>query len=450
MLDMGTLSADQAAQQQQILRQQKMAEMLMQQGMQQPQGQMVSGHYVAPSITQNLANLANLYVGQRGIEKADKKQQAFMQNQQELAQQNIAKALRLSKGGEETVYGAGMEGPTMEVKQIAPDTNAAIAQLLRPNATAMETNLGGKLLEKQFDKPKWEKAEMPMPDGSVKQGWVDYNSPNPKNTFIEGGTKPALSAKDILEFRDKGINVGGVMPTSAPMGGNMPMVGGQSIGQARQVTGDAKFMPATLPVYEPDPNLSPEQNRAAAGKFSEEQRKNVKNAKNTFDLLKDASGILNTGNPSSGMLESMTTSTKQFFGQGGETSKADQRLNMIAGALTMTQPRFEGPQGVLDVKLYEKQAGDLGNPNLPIETRLAAVQQMINLQKKYYPNGDWDSIDVSGPVMTKQTFLKGEKRFDPVTFRQGLNSQDQEAFDWSRANPNDPRSTKIKNRLGIK
>ena len=42
-----------------------------------------------------------------------------------------------------------------------------------------------------------------MPDGSVKQGWVDYNSPNPKNTFIEGGTKPALSAKDILEFRDK-------------------------------------------------------------------------------------------------------------------------------------------------------------------------------------------------------------------------------------------------------
>lgn len=75
---------------------------------------------------------------------------------------------------------------------------------------------------------------------------------------------------------------------------------------------------------------------------------------------------------------------------------------------------------------------------------------MINLQKKYYPNGDWDSIDISGPVMTKQTFLKGEKRFDPVTYRQGLSPQDQAAFDWSRANPNDPRSAEIKNRLGIK
>jgi hypothetical protein len=432
-----------------IERQRQLAQALQQRGMQTPQGQMVSGRYVSPSFTQYLANAFDIYGGKTGVEQAEKSLADYQQRQQKTAQQNIADALRLSKGGEQTVYGAGMEGPTMDVKQVAPDTNAAIAQLLRPNATAMETNLGGKLLERQFDKPKWEKAEMPMPDGSVRQGWVDYNSPNPKNTFIEGGTKPALSYKDILEFRDRGINVGGGMPSSG-----MPMVGaqggGQGGGQVKQVAGDAKYMPATLPTYEYDPNLSPQQNREAAGKFSEELRKNVKNAKGTFDLLKDASGILNTGNPSSGMLESMTTSTKQFFGKGGETSKADQRLNMIAGALTMTQPRFEGPQGVLDVKLYEKQAGDLGNPNLPIETRLAAVQQMINLQKKYYPNGDWDSIDVSGPVMTKQTLLKGEKRFDPVTFRQGLKPQDQAAFDWSRANPNDPRSNEIKQKLGIK
>jgi hypothetical protein len=433
-----------------IERQRQLAQALQQRGMQTPQGQMVSGRYVAPSFTQYLANAFDVYGGKKGVEEAEKGIVAYQQNQQKTAQQNIADALRLSRGGEETVYGAGMEGPTMEIKQVAPDTNAAIAKLLRPNATAMETGLGTKLLDRQFDKPKWEKAEMPMPDGSVRQGWVDYNSPNPKNTFIEGGTKPALSAKDILEFRDKGINVGGAMPSTMPMASNMPMAGGQGGGQVKQVTGDAKFMPAALPVYEPDPNLSPEQNRAAAGKFSEEQRKNVKNAKNTFDLLKDASGILNTGTPSSGMLESMTTGTKRFFGQGGETSQADQKLNMIAGALTMTQPRFEGPQGVLDVKLYEKQAGDLGNPNLPIGDRLAAVQQMINLQKKYYPNGDWESIDVSGPVMTKQTFLKGEKRFDPVTFRQGLKPQDQAAFDWSRANPNDPRSKEIKQKLGIK
>jgi hypothetical protein len=433
-----------------IERQRQLAQALQQRGMQTPQGQMVSGRYVAPSFTQYLANAFDVYGGKTGVEEAEKGMAAYQQRQQKTAQQNIADALRLSRGGEQTVYGAGMEGPTMEVKQVAPDTNAAIAQLLRPNATAMETNLGGKLLERQFREPKWEKVERLNAKGDTVAGMVDVNSPQPELTFREiGVSKPSLTQKDILEFRDRGINVGGGMPSSG-----MPMVGaqggGQGGGQVKQVAGDAKYMPATLPTYEYDPSLSPQQNREAAGKFSEEQRKNVKNAKNTFDLLKDASGILNTGSPSSGMLESMTTSTKQFFGQGGETSKADQRLNMIAGALTMTQPRFEGPQGVLDVKLYEKQAGDLGNPNLPIETRLAAVQQMINLQKKYYPNGDWESIDVSGPVMTKQTLLKGEKRFDPITFRQGLKPQDQAAFDWSRANPNDPRSNEIKQKLGIK
>ena len=74
MANMGTLTPDQMLAQQQILRQQKMAEMLMQQGMQQPQGQMVSGRYVAPSIFQNIAGLANTYMGQRGIERAEQAQ----------------------------------------------------------------------------------------------------------------------------------------------------------------------------------------------------------------------------------------------------------------------------------------------------------------------------------------------------------------------------------------
>ena len=77
----------------------------------------------------------------------------------------------------------------------------------------------------------------------------------------------------------------------------------------------------------------------------------------------------------------------------------------MSGALTMKQPRFEGPQGVLDVTLYQKLAGDLGNPNIPIATRLGNIEEMINLQKKYYPDGDWDSIS---------TKTQGEAKTDAV------------------------------------
>jgi len=456
-MDMGTLSADQAAQQQQILRQQRMAEMLMQQGMQQPQGQMVSGRYVAPSITQNLANLANLYVGQRGIEKADKAQLDLanrLRQQGVLEAQDIMSTMRGRQAVPEVVpqgqtllddQGMLTMGSRRGVAGVAPDLEAAYAKAA--GASSAQGRALAPLLAKQLMPdltPEEKRYKAAVADGSWKPEKMGGF-----NAFLNQLTEKDKFniAKDKAELADKGIFIGGPSSGAMPSSG-VSMVNAQGGGQ--KVTGDARFMPANMPVYEPDPNLTNAQNREAAGKFSEEQRKNVKNAKNTFELLKDASGILNTGNPSSGMLESMVTGTKQFFGKGGETSKADQQLNMIGGALTMTQPRFEGPQGVLDVKLYEKLAGDLGNANLPIETRLGAVQQMIRLQKKYYPNGDWDSIDVSGPVTTRQTFLRGEQRFDPVTFRQGLKPQDQEAFDWVRRNPNDPRSNEIKQRLGIR
>jgi hypothetical protein len=69
----GTLPPELFAQQQQLNRQQQMAQMLMQQGMQQPQGQMVSGQYVKPNILAQLAPLAQMYAGTRMLEKGDKK-----------------------------------------------------------------------------------------------------------------------------------------------------------------------------------------------------------------------------------------------------------------------------------------------------------------------------------------------------------------------------------------
>jgi hypothetical protein len=68
----GTLPPELFAEQQQLNRQQQMAQLLMQQGQQQPQGQMISGRYVAPSFFQNVLPLAQMYAGTRMAEKGDK------------------------------------------------------------------------------------------------------------------------------------------------------------------------------------------------------------------------------------------------------------------------------------------------------------------------------------------------------------------------------------------
>ena len=88
----GTLSPEDYAQQQQINRQQRYAEMLMSQN-QQPQGQMVSGRYVAPSFFQMLNPLANVlagaYVGKQADTKGAELAQAIRGKQQESLQNYI-------------------------------------------------------------------------------------------------------------------------------------------------------------------------------------------------------------------------------------------------------------------------------------------------------------------------------------------------------------------------
>jgi hypothetical protein len=96
-------------QQQQLNRQQQMAQLLMQQGQQTPQGQMISGRYVAPSFTQNLASLANAYVGSRLAEKGDK--QAL----------ELAKQLRQTYGDELKEFRNLMQGrETLAPEQAGP------------------------------------------------------------------------------------------------------------------------------------------------------------------------------------------------------------------------------------------------------------------------------------------------------------------------------------------
>ena len=64
---------------QDLSRQRKLAELLMAQGMQQPQGQMISGHYVAPSWSQQINPMANILAGQAIGERADTEQTKLAQ-----------------------------------------------------------------------------------------------------------------------------------------------------------------------------------------------------------------------------------------------------------------------------------------------------------------------------------------------------------------------------------
>ena len=106
-----------------IERQRQIAQALQQRGMQAPQGQMVSGRYVAPSFTQYLANAFDVYGGKKGVEEADRKQAQLAEMLRQQGEKDFMAYGQAVKGiPEQTVYGAGMEGPTMDVTPaVAPD-----------------------------------------------------------------------------------------------------------------------------------------------------------------------------------------------------------------------------------------------------------------------------------------------------------------------------------------
>jgi hypothetical protein len=198
MADIGTLSPEQMLQQQQILRQQKMAEMLMQQGMQQPQSQMVGGRYIAPSLTQNLAQLANVYMGQRGLEKANQAQIDMAKAIRQGEIESLADFEKIKRGTpavEGGIYGPDntltmqttpdMIGPqgelTSQYRRVAPVAGVA------PNPQAAYANLyaNPKASQRQRDLA-WQK----MNEGPMKVGIDDVLlDPNTLKPIYQGAGK---------------------------------------------------------------------------------------------------------------------------------------------------------------------------------------------------------------------------------------------------------------------
>ena len=134
----GTMSPEDYAQQQALNRQQRFAEMLMQNN-QQPQGQMISGRYVAPSPWQSLQAPVNMLLG------------AYLGKQSDTEAAKLAEKIRQAKGAkEETItnlitgtpekttelagpYAGNVPMPTAVTPATKPDLSAALREMSTNN-----------------------------------------------------------------------------------------------------------------------------------------------------------------------------------------------------------------------------------------------------------------------------------------------------------------------------
>jgi hypothetical protein len=105
-------------------RQQKLADLLTSKATQQPQGQMVSGRFVAPSWAEQLNPLVSAVMGQELGKSVEQKQLSLAEQLRKQSADEMMKYNQLRYGSpEQATYGAGEEGPTKKVTAPAMQAN---------------------------------------------------------------------------------------------------------------------------------------------------------------------------------------------------------------------------------------------------------------------------------------------------------------------------------------
>jgi hypothetical protein len=100
-----------------------------------------------------------------------------------------------------------------------------------------------------------------------------------------------------------------------------------------------------------------------------------------LDVAKRAELVLPKA--SSGIISNLFTMATDAAGIPTDKSAADAQLRVLGGQLTLAQPRMEGPQSNADSILYQQMAASVANPNVPYQTRMKALNTVIELNEKY-------------------------------------------------------------------
>lgn len=314
MLNVGGNLPPEILQQQQALnRQQQLANLLVQQGMQQPQGQMVSGRYVAPSFFQYAAPLAQLYAGQSLAKEGEAESRKIAEALRKRYGEEMQTYLDLARGKEQVFEQAG---PTQTGGNIPNQTYRTGGDVQAANlfgSTAYSPVLQQFAAKKMLEGPQWKEISQYNPQtGNTENYRYDANSANPRETMqFLGISKPAISPEAQIRFADENINIpqqfrGGAVgqsnasspyganvtmassqPTVAPQSSNMPAV----VVQPQQKT-EVKTSPITLERFGYDPFQGPPPPTDLGGKdlrtFKLEQKKPL-----TGDAAKTVSGATN-------------------------------------------------------------------------------------------------------------------------------------------------------------
>jgi len=138
-----------------------------------------------------------------------------------------------------------------------------------------------------------------------------------------------------------------------------PIVVDKATGEARQVTLNGQAVPG------------------------EAVAKREASAKTLLPLIGQARKLI--GGATGSYLGAAADEGARLFGVATNGAQNIAQLKVLEGNFMMAQPRMEGPQSNMDVALYRQMAAQIGDPTVPIPTKMAALNTLESLYAKYAP-----------------------------------------------------------------
>lgn len=154
--------------------------------------------------------------------------------------------------------------------------------------------------------------------------------------------------------------------------------------EALDAQGNRVFIRTTKNGLEPAviPGVRPPMS-AAEEKSAGEKRDRERQARQMVSVMDDARSILQAGRATESGVGNVVDAAARMVGKTTTGAQDAARLEAMSGWLVANVPRMEGPQSNIDVQNYTTMAGKVGDRTIPIAERLAALEEIGNLQRKY-------------------------------------------------------------------
>jgi hypothetical protein len=356
------MSPEDYAQQQALNRQQQLAAMLMQQGTQQPQGQMVSGRYVPTSFFQNLVPLANIAASKYIGGKADTEQTKLAERIRTAKSEKEKAITNLIAGTPDQVtemagpYGQGVGKGGANVPMpvaVQPGTKPNLAAALREIGTNNPYGVGSEY------KPAILSNMIPKTPDAVAQ----YNfAKSPEGGGFKGSFNDFQNQLTPYQKQSLAIQAGNQAQSRVPMGYRMTKDGG----------------------LEPIPGGPADQKAQTVNAGRETVDTLIAGLKDQYGILKKGGGITTTENTFMNVPAYLSSTaagqaTGKLFGTQNQSARntiVQSRPLLLAAIKNATGMSAKQMDSNVELKMYLDAAT---NPSLDFEANMAALNQLETL-----------------------------------------------------------------------